>query len=69
MNEFRRGLGFFRAPASVDEVPPELARSLNESIEDLRQDRTEDIGKFLEKMQAKVKRALVSDAEAEDSKR
>jgi hypothetical protein len=41
-----------RAPH--DSVPSELARQVEETLDDLRHDRTEDTGGFLERMRAKI---------------
>ncbi len=48
--------GRIAAPSAApyEGVPPELARQIEESIEDLRHDRTEDTGAFLERMRVKI---------------
>jgi hypothetical protein len=43
-----------RRPASDETVPDEFARALDASAEDLRHDRTEDLGDFLKRMRAKL---------------
>lgn len=44
-----------RKPASEDAVPEEIARALDASAEDVRNDRTADLGDFLKSMEAKLK--------------
>lgn len=44
--------------APVANVPPDLARQLQESAEDLRHDRIEDTGAFLARMRAKIVAAI-----------
>ena len=54
MVDFMRRAAFGRQPASDDAVPEEIARALDASAEDVRNDRTVDIGEFLKSMQAKL---------------
>ena len=51
---FRRQPASDRQPAPDDAVPEELARALDASAEDVRNDRTLDIGDFLKSMGAKL---------------
>lgn len=49
-----------RSPVEARGVPDELARGLDESVEDLKHDRTSDIGDFLERMQRKIDHAMAA---------
>jgi hypothetical protein len=51
-----------RRPVEARGVPDELARALDESVEDLKHNRTSDIGDFLERMQRKIDQAMANDA-------
>ncbi len=53
MVDFVRRTMFGRQPAS-DEVPEDIARALDASADDVRNDRTVDIGDFLEEMRVKL---------------
>ena len=54
MVDFMRRSAFRRRPASDDAVPEEFARALDASAEDVRNDRTADLGDFLKRMEAKL---------------
>lgn len=43
-----------------DEIPAELERALNGSVEDLLHDRTEDVDHFLGRMEAKLQEHLAA---------
>jgi hypothetical protein len=55
----RRGPAGQRA-ASDDTVPEEIARALDASAEDMRENRTEDIGDFLQRMEARLESHLAA---------
>lgn len=54
---------------AVDDVPEELAKALDESLDDLKHNRTSDMEKFLERMQAKIDAAIAVDRGAKGARR
>lgn len=54
MVDFMRRATFGHQPTPDDAVPEEIARALDASAEDVRNDRTVDIGNFLQTMRAKL---------------
>ena len=65
MIEFVRRAMRIRHEAAADAVPEELAQALDASTDDLRHDRTEDLGDFLKRIEAKLDAHLKGKVDSE----
>jgi len=50
-------------------VPPELAEALDESADDLRHDRIEDVGEFLDRARARIMKAAARGARPKSARK